>query len=370
VNFWYAHPVGHAIEALRCCLGYREADRSLRVSVLLNGATATELGDCCPFIEETYAVAYTDFLGRVGDPDAALAAVPRDWDHVLDSWRAREPAQLEFGGVRLFHQAAHRHFRARVAYGVIGDETLPYRTDCRLQLELPAVLRERVARELGGAPVCIAVMPAGSSEPSRYPSARSWELILGELARAFPDATFVLVGKLERDGRTSTSLEAGELDLFRRAVPRAHDCFDRPLLEQLAFVEACNVFISPHTGFGTAALAVGTPWLTLAGGPWHESFFNGVPFYSVLPDARRFPCYTRDGAPPPPVDDDGPRTPSMSRERIEEDLPELVEAAQLLVARRLSYEEALARHFPRLLETYGGDRSRIFSFENIHERYI
>jgi hypothetical protein len=60
----------------------------------------------------------------------------------------------------------------------------------------------------------------------------------------------------------------------------------------------------------------------------------------------------------------------MSRARIEEDLDELVEAAHLLVERRLVYEDALARHFPRLLATYRGDRSRIFSFENVHERYI
>jgi hypothetical protein len=62
---------------------------------------------------------------------------------------------------------------------------------------------------------------------------------------------------------------------------------DLPLLEQLAFVEACSVFVSPHTGFGAAALAVGTPWLALSGGPWHEWFFNGVPFWSVIPDTER-----------------------------------------------------------------------------------
>ena len=153
-------------------------------------------------------------------------------------------------------------------------------------------------------------------------------------------------------------------------MSRSVDCVDRPLLEQLVFVEACDVFVSPHTGFGTAALAVGTPWLALAGGPWHEWFFNGVPLYSVLPDTERFPGYTWMDEPPEPVDDDGPRTPSMTRARIEEDLPELVEGARLLVERRLSYEKALERHFLRLLAAYGGDRSRIFSLDAIHERYI
>jgi hypothetical protein len=36
----------------------------------------------------------------------------------------------------------------------------------------------------------------------------------------------------------------------------------------------------------------------------------------------------------------------------------------------VAYEDALARYFSRLLAAHGGDRSRIFSVENIHERYI
>ena len=58
VNFWYAHPVGHAVEALRYCLGH--TNDGVEVSLLLNGATATELGSCAPFIRETYAVEEQD----------------------------------------------------------------------------------------------------------------------------------------------------------------------------------------------------------------------------------------------------------------------------------------------------------------------
>jgi hypothetical protein len=336
----------------------------------LNGATATELADCCPFVERTYAVDYVDFLGRVGDAAAALSGVPREWDYVVDDARSRDPAQLGFGGVRAFYQASQRHFRPRLGHGVAGGEPPAYRPNCRLRLRLPDDARERARRELGATPP-IAVMPAGSSEPSRYPSAGSWQLILHELANSFPDATFCFVGRLERDGRTSTSLTALELDRISSSVPRAFSCFDRPVLDQLAFVEACALFVSPHTGFGTAALAVGTPWLTLAGGPWHEWLFNGVPFYSVLPDTERYPCYSGMDEPPPLVEDDeGPRTPSMTRVRIEEDLPELLAAARLLRERRLPYAEALERHFPRLVDAYRGDSSRISSFDGIHYQYI
>jgi hypothetical protein len=296
--------------------------------------------------------------------------VPAEWDYVVDNWRAHQPEQLRFDGLRAFFQASHRRFRARIGSGIVGVEPPPYRPHGALRLELPAPLRARARRELGAAPTSIAVLPSGSSEPSRYPSPASWQVILQAIAREFPAAAFCFVGKLERDGRTATSLDRDELARIEVAVPDAVDCVDRPLLEQLALVEASDVFLSPHTGFGMAALAVGTPWLALAGGPWHEHFFNGVPFYSVLPDTKRYPCYTGAGEPPPLVDDDGPRTPSMTRERIERDLPELLAAAHLLVERRLPYEEALERHFQRLLEAYGGDRSRIFAFDALHERYV
>lgn len=371
VNFWYAHPVGHAIEALRYCLGYHAGDEELEISLLLNGATATELGSCCPFIRETYAVDYVDFLGRMGDPDAALRPVPRVWDYVLDDQRSRQPDQLELApGVRAYYQAAHRHFRARVCHGTAGSEPPAYVPNQRLELELPGELRERARAEIGKAPVRIALMPAGSSEPARYPSAASWELIVRALAADLPGALFCFVGKLERDGRTATSATRADLDRIAAAAPRAVSALDLPLLEQLAYVERCSLFLSPHTGFGTAALAVGTPWLALSGGPWHEWLFNGVPFHSVIPDTRRYPAFTQFAPQPDPVEDDGPRTPSMSRARIEEDLPELVDAARRLAEGRLTYEEALRAYFPRLLAAYGGDASRIFSFDSVHRAYI
>ena len=360
VNFWYAHPVGHAIEALRYCLGYHLADPSLKVSVALNAATPVELAACCPFVDESYAVGYTDFLGRAGDPDAALADVPREWDYVLDDERSRQPAQLEFAGVRSYYQAAHRHFTARIHHGTAGSEPPAYRPHGQLRLELPA----RCERP---GPVAIAVLPAGSSEPSRYPSVRSWQLILNAVREAFPDAVLYFVGRLERDARTSTSWSRQDFEALGPGVWAV----DEPLLDQLALVEACDVFLSPHTGFGCAALAAGTPWLTLSGGPWHEWFFNGVPFYSVLPDTTRYPAFSQMDAPATLVDDDGePRTPSMTRARIQEDLPELVEAARRLVEQRLTYEEALRVYFPRLADAYGGDRQRIFSLDSVHTGYV
>ena len=43
VNFFYAHPVGHAIEALHYANGHHAADPALEIAVALNPATPVEL---------------------------------------------------------------------------------------------------------------------------------------------------------------------------------------------------------------------------------------------------------------------------------------------------------------------------------------
>jgi hypothetical protein len=161
------------------------------------------------------------------------------------------------------------------------------------------------------------------------------------------------------------------------SLPAAIDCFDQPIMDQIALMEASDLLISPHTGFAFAASTVGTPWLALSGGDWHEYFFNGVPFHSLLPDTTKYPCFgwgQLGSTAIPVIDDDedgeGPRAPSMSAARFREDLPELLHAADLLIRRRLPYEEALATYFPRLLGAYQGDRSKIFTFDGIHENYL
>jgi hypothetical protein len=221
------------------------------------------------------------------------------------------------------------------------------------------------------APVRIAVMPTGSGPRWHYPSTTSWQLILRALGQRFAGLRLCLLGKLHDDGRTHSSLTADEHARLRDAFPDAVDGFDQPIVHQLALVEACDLFLSPHTGFGMAALAVATPWLTLSGGSWPEYLFNGVPFYSLLPDPEQFGPYTPYIAPPmlaTDTDGEGPRTPSMSHDRISHDLEELLDAATRLIERRLTYEDALQHHFSRLLRIV--DRTHIWTFEGLHHAYV
>jgi hypothetical protein len=255
----------------------------------------------------------------------------------------------------------------------IGSNPPGYVPRGHLRLELPRENRLRVRDIVSSGRPRIAILPGGSSERWLYPSVSSWEIILKALARRFPDASFCLVGKLRSDGRTATSSSEAEVRRLLEACPGAANFFDVQLLDQLAAVETCDVLISPHSGFGMAALAVGTPWLTISGGRWPEYCFNGVPFYSLLPDPDRFPSFSLFRELPvlqEDADGEGPRTPTMSRERILQDLDELLQATELLVERRLEYREALQSYFQRFLRLNGGDRSAIFSIDDIHSEFV
>jgi hypothetical protein len=377
VNYWYASPVGHAVEGLRYALGYHAAEPGRRVSLLLNRATAVELAGCCSFLEETFAVEYDGFVEPDGDPRAALAPVPREWDRVVENHRTRQAPHDAFAGFRAFYDAAHEHFRSPHPTGITGEEPPSYAPHCQLRLRLPDAARAAAAETIGGGGPPIAVVLAGSSDARHlYPSLASWRRILSALAAQHPGRQLLLVGKLDADGRTTSRISRAEVDALLRDVPAAVDCFDRPLLEQAALIEASDLLVSPHTGIAFLASTVGTPWLALSGGNWHEYFFNGVPVYSLLPDWQRYPVFgwADLGSRPLPVipddDGDGPRTPSMSATRIREDLPELLEAADGLIAGRWTEDELLAAYFPRLLDAYGGDRRKLFSFDNVHERYL
>jgi hypothetical protein len=372
VNYWYAHPLGHTIEALRYCLGYHRATPNLSVSVLLNGASPSELAGYCSFVDHTYAVPYRTFARPDGDPAVALRDVPKSWDWVVDNHRTLDPSHDAIHGFRAFFDAAGEHFVAAKGRGIAGGEPPAYEANHRLTLELPSDARAAAHARLTGRHAISVVLAGSSAERTLYPSVTSWELVLGALAERFPDAIFCLIGKSNQHTTLSTSrISVEEVERIARFVP-SMNCFDLPLAEQLAVVEASSLLVSPHTGFSFGALAVGTPWLAISGGRWHEYFFNGVPFYSVLPDPDRYPPFAWNDqlALIEDIDGEGLRTPSMGLARLREDLPEIVDAAERLIRGEVTYEEALIDYFPRLLRAYHGESIRVFSFDNIHKNYL
>jgi len=371
VNFFYAPPVGHAVEALHYCLGHHTAAPERTVSLALNAASAYELAGYCPFVESCYAIEHPFVEGSRGSA-RGLANVPREWDWILDDFRRRQDFQLRaFPGMKDYYEASDRHLSAARGRAATGDPAAGYVPRCRLRLELPAEARDSARRRVPADSPWIAVMPAGSGPRSLYPSVDSWRLILEALAERIPGVRFALIGKLRRDGRTTSTVSSDEVSALLAHRTRPIDCFDLKLTEQLAILEACDVFLSPHTGFGMAALAVGTPWLTISGGRWFEYYFNHVPFRSIIPETERYPAFTQFEEPPTIRDrDNGPRTPSMTFARIQDDLERITTAAAELADGSLTYERALAEYFPALLAAHQGDGSRIWSIDGVHFDYL
>lgn len=193
--------------------------------------------------------------------------------------------------------------------------------------------------------------------------------MLDGLRGRFDGVRFVLIGRHVTDERTSSSFNRDEhADLLAADVIYA---FDRALAEQLALVEASDVFLSTHSGFGWAALALETPWLTIAGGQWPEVFFNDVPFISVLPDRQRFGGYSLYQPPDEVADHDGrARSPHACRQRIADDLDDIVAAAARLIDRELDPATAMREHFTRLLAFLGDDRDALFAIDGAHIPYV
>jgi hypothetical protein len=377
VNFFYAHPVGHAVEALHYCLGHHAAGPEREISVALNAASAVRLADFCPFVAARHAIEHP-LLEPCEDSMERLGGLPRRWDWVLDDPRRFQDFQLEtFPGLRDYYAASDRHLLAGRGRTVVGADPPGYVPHQQLRFSPPRAAREAAARRLAasegnpGPARWIAVMPAGSSERALYPSLHSWQLILHALGDAFPAVRIALLGKLRRDRRTATSIDRVELDELLTHATRPLDCFDIDLADQLAIVEACDIFLAPHTGFGLAALAVGTPWLAISGGRWFEYYFNHVPFRSIIPDVERYPSFSQF-APAAMVDDgeDGPRTPSMSRSRVRDDLDAIIAATGELLDGSLTYEQALRDYFTVLLAAHQGDPSPIWSIDGVHRDYL
>lgn len=350
-------PVGHAVEGLRMAGSYKAANPRFDVSLVLNARTAVDLAGCCPWLTSVHTIDFDVFADRL--PDDAFADVPRDWDWVhLGGYRGP-------GFFAAYPQIERLTIAATTHYRAAHDGMPPRVREWPLRLELPAAAHDR-AEHILGAEQIISVLPSGGGERWLYPSAGSWILLLDELRRGFPDATIVLLGK--STGHRPSGLLGGERLPLLRAVDGI-DGYDLPLLVQLAIVQRSGLLFSPHSGFGFTASALGTPWLTLSGGPYPEYFLNGTPFHSLLPDTTRFPAFDDQAHPATDDDGSGKREASMTRARIVETLPELLLAAQKLLA-GASYDECLAEYFPALLDAFHGDRSKIGSWDEVHLRYL
>ena len=299
IDWLYWEPVGHMVEALKVSRGLASENSGLRITILLNSRAPLPLAEGCPWVDSVVPIDLSDVQALGADAPCYQGLRP-DWDFVIHNELPQREA--EDGGCTEWEERAflaHRdildeRLRPRRGAGSYFPVKLPdglgHDREASVRLEVPEDARAWAQDRCIGEPR-IAVLPAGSGTTCRYPSVEAWSHLLTEMQRTLPSASFFLTGRSESlDGQTSTTvLDAEAREALSAQVPRLGDCFDIGLWRQLALIEACDLLVSPHSGFAFLAPCVGTPWLSISGGDWSEYLFQDVPFWCDLPDDPGFP---------------------------------------------------------------------------------
>jgi hypothetical protein len=343
--------VGHSVEALRYARGLIEANPGMEVQLALSDRCAPEIAQGCPWI--TIHRIHVAALEGEGAGRSALGRLPTEWDYIIDDLTIVhetddiDPARLtpEEIALRRYYQLTAEILTARVGRGALSPsmrlpEGVGYRPQTRVTLSVPAENRAFVDRDAHAGPE-IGVLLGGSFAYQWYPDVSSWIKILGALSRALPTARFSVTG-VRQSGRGQTrtaGYTSQDVAEVLGCGPNLVDRYDIGFWNQLALWEHCDLVVSPRTGFAALALCVGTPWLTISGGDWPEYFFNGVPFYPVLPDDPDYPYQAKIYP-----EDTQAKIPSMRPEKLDRKIPEIVEAARLLLDPEFTYAAAVERY--------------------------
>jgi hypothetical protein len=202
-----------------------------------------------------------------------------------------------------------------------------------------------------------AALLAGSSEPTNYPSMDTWLKIIGALVDEYPQTKIYVTGVYDSiAGKSATYSFARDqvqriFDTFAETV----NCYDIGLWNQIALLQECDILISPYSGFGFLAPCVGTPWLALSGREFNEYFFNRRPFYSVLPECPRYPCFQSGIRQECATKRErGEQVLCMDAAHLSTKLPEIIEGTHVLLSGEWTYEKAKQQHIQRFNQHLGG----------------
>jgi hypothetical protein len=361
VDWVYAPPVGHAIEAFKFAQGYALANPHLEVSLLLNSRSAPELIDCIPGLAHTYLIDMDDFAEPSG-PRPSLEAVPQDWDYLFVDPRQNHPMP-GWPPYNHYRADARRYFRGRHAWDGSRTPGFPPRVQRPLALQLPAHARAYADSTLTPgrwprisllfAPGGGLLMSGGRGLFARTPPIAFWRTLVRALLAEYPDAEVVLLGAL-KTYHPSQGVTRSDLDALQDEFPSVLNAYDVGILNQLALAERCDLHISPHTGFSFAVQCVGTPWLVLSGGEVFERWLNGVPFASLYPRCDHYPCanWTTYHHPMLPECIDralaGGPTLCATTGELESRLPEILEHARALIRKDRPYLDCVRAHHAAL----------------------
>lgn len=369
VNYVYFPPIGHAIEALRYALGYHKANPNYEISLVVTKHTPYFLADLCPWIKKTYTVDLPWDTRKSRVVRGLVSHIPRSWDHVVSDERSKTTDYCPEPFFS-YYQMSNEYFKAQEKKGYCGDKTIPYNPNEQLIFKLPKENNDFAKKHLQNTRFKIGLMFAGHGEPENSPSTRSWQKLVKALSQQYSDLSIYLFGKIKKSngGTITAGISKKDISHFLNEYPNCVNCFDIGLLNQLAIVEQCGVFISPHTGFAFAVLCVGTPWLAISGTEWAEYFYNNVPFYSVLPNCIKYPCYRGMLKECRGNLKNQKKVICMTEQRIENDIPEIIKGADILINKRWEFKTCMKNHLKKLKRP-SGMPDWVYSFDNFYDKY-
>jgi hypothetical protein len=361
LNWVYYPPVGHAVEAFKIAKGFNEANPDMDVHVLLNSQTTVELAQACSWVTRAYPIDL-DEVSATRSSAACLRPIPKIWDFIVNDHRPTTSPFPFADSLRIFHDLAETHFSARVWRGgqheIAKDGGPRYKSNATIRLRIPESANSFL-RSLPNAAPKFCIVLGGSSHEAIYPDLSRWIQVIAALSSTWPSARFFVTGKSVSDGRSSTlAFSKDDLATLFGRFENSVDCYDIGLWNQLALLHFCDALIAPHTGFAFLAPCVGTPWVTISGVRWPECFFNDVPFYSVLPECRHYPCWAD-------MKEDciGRLRSNRSVICMDEELPprleDLIEGTRLVLSPEFTFERALEIYDQRIA-VMGSVRSRFF----------
>jgi hypothetical protein len=365
LNWLYYRPVGHAIESLKLTKAYALANKDLDVYLVLNIDTPIELAKACSWIKKVYPISLEE-VKKNGAEAACLKKIPKKWDYIISDSRVKR-FNSKWDDVNLIkaHTILSSLFIAKIAKGYTelnnphDGGILPLVTNTKLTLPIPPKAKQFSKKyKHDGTKICI--MLGGSVGMIQSPSLDMWLNICEALHKALPNLKIYFTGvSRSANNRTYTKgFTLDEVKFLTYKLANAESAYDIGLWNQIALIHSCDIFLSPHTGFGFISPLVGTPWLEIATCRWSAYIFNNISFYSILPKCNSYPSHRDWDKDCNRLLSQGRKAHCVSDESIEKEIPEIVGGAMLLLNGDFTYEKAMEMHLRKIKEGY--DIKRFF----------
>lgn len=367
LNFVYYRPVGHAVEAPKYAKGYYEGSKGdIEIHLLLNADTPVELAEACPWITKTFAIDIREVMDKK-EQAVSLKDIPREWDYVISDSRVTgfqkgwdEDDLMQAQAVLQKYFTAEKDQGYTVPFSPLNSadtstQVLPYSLNSPIHLAIPTQAKDFAQRYSHNGPK-IALMLGGSAGDKQSPSTEMWLKVCQALLESIPDLKLYFTGLTQALGNKTTTIDFTLDDVHALAakLPNVEVVYNVGLWNQLALIESCDIFLSPHTGFAFLAPTVGTSWLALSNCRWQEYLFNNVPFYSVIPDCGSYPAQKETEIGCGKLLAEDKKALCMTDELLEKKIPEIVEGVKLLLNSNFTYDKAMELYLEKLqkLSTY------------------